>query len=284
MRVQVDPRLMEQCVKNLVFVGRAMHLNPELCFDAAEDAEGVEGEAVQSGDDDENLERAEEGQSGAGEEEEDGDEKETGISDGAAGDDAAKDSTISSSTTITSSVNNDSSSNNADPLRWVFNRMSNMVVHKGEARRRAVFSWFAAMAALHEPAVSTAHLRLMLLPLRRAVLDAEAGGVEPKAGVSMGGGVCSAGSGGSGKEQTSAELATEVWHGLARGSEGEGGPEGGGLVTKCCRECCDHGFRWVRRSFFVWGRAFFAGGVKKPTRDCLKNILFCCITRLHCFL
>ncbi|CAN0208182.1 unnamed protein product, partial [Hapterophycus canaliculatus] len=67
----------------------------------------------------------------------------------------------------------DAAASAPDPLRWVFNRMSHMVVHKGEARRRAVFSWFLAMVAVHEPAVSASHLKLMLLPLRRAVLDAE---------------------------------------------------------------------------------------------------------------
>ncbi|CBJ27115.1 hypothetical protein Esi_0055_0081 [Ectocarpus siliculosus] len=54
------------------------------------------------------------------------------------------------------------------------------VVYKGEARRQTVFSWFLSMVAVHDPAVSVAHLKLMLLPLRRAVLDAEAGGVEHK--------------------------------------------------------------------------------------------------------
>ena len=107
--------------------------------------------------------------------------------------------------------NNDNSRNKdesrADPLRWEFNRMSHMVVHKGEARRRAVFSWFLAMVAVHEPAVALSHIRLMLLPLRRAVLDAESGGVEPKERSSTGGGGSAADPE---KEQTSAELAIEV--------------------------------------------------------------------------
>lgn len=181
---QVDPKLMEQCVKNLVFIGRAMHLNPELCF--AETPSHIEEEAVGGDvleeDDEEGVEGAE--------------ISESEVSDGSADDAVGNES-------------GDGSRTKADPLTWVFKRMSNMVVHKGEARRRAVFSWFAAMVAVHKPAVSVPHLRVMLLPLRRAVLDAEAGGVEAKSGVSSGKGGASR-QGGAAKEQTSAELATEV--------------------------------------------------------------------------
>lgn len=173
---QVDPRLTEQCVKNLVFIGRAMHLNPELCY--AETPSHIEEERI-----------------GADISEEDG-RSESGGSDGNAEDTVGNES-------------GDGSKAKADPLTWIFKRMSNMVVHKGEARRRAVFSWFAAMVAVHKPAVSVPHLRVMLLPLRRAVLDAEAGGVEASSWVSSGKGGVSR-QGGSAKEQTSAELATEV--------------------------------------------------------------------------
>lgn len=198
-RTQVDPKLTEQCVKNLVFIGRAMHLNPDLCFteEGAEDNEQDEDEDQREIDHEENNEQKE--RSSESEDQSTGcskDSKDTSELDSSSGAGAVDDS-----------INNDS--NAKDPLRWVFNRMSHMVVHKGEARRRAVFSWFAAMSAVHEPAVAQAHLRLMLLPLRRAVLDAEAGGVKPTAGESAGGG-----SGGRAKEQTSAELATEVCVGI----------------------------------------------------------------------
>lgn len=188
----MDPKLTEQCVKNLVFVGRAMHLNPELCF--AEDTTEKE---------DEGNEEQEEDGAEVDEMEGEGEEGEEGDGDGVA---------AVALTGSTNSINKKTPAAPADPLRWVFNRMSHMVVHKGEARRRAVFSWFLAMSAIHEPAVSVAHLKLMLLPLRRAVLDAESGGVEHKA---RGSAVDGAGAGGAGraaaeKEQTSAELATEV--------------------------------------------------------------------------
>ena len=190
--IQVDPKLTEQCVKNLVFIGRAMHLNPDLCFaesPSRSDTEEDEGDSDIAGAVDE-LE--------GGVREEDGEEGVEGAEKTESSNDADR-------------GGNDRTMNAADPLTWVFNRMSHMVVHKGEARRRAVFSWFAAMIAVHESAVSVAHLRVILLPLRRAVLDAEAGGVEADAGVSSGTrGVGTSGQGGPGKEQTSAELATEV--------------------------------------------------------------------------
>lgn len=185
---KVDPKLTEQCVKNLVFIGRAMHLNPELCF--AEDADD------------------------AGEEEESASGTETPAMDEASDsegvDDDGGDAAAAAEAADASPAGGGKATmpGAADPLRWVFNRMSHMVVHKGEARRRAVFSWFLAMVAVHEPAVSVAHLKLMLLPLRRAVLDAEAGGVEHKAGGSHAGG--GGGGGTVEKEQTAAELATEV--------------------------------------------------------------------------
>lgn len=192
-RLKVDPKLTEQCVKNLVFIGRAMHLNPELCFaeDTADEEEEGEQDAAE-------LDETEEEDA---EEEDEGD----------VGGDAAVPPTDSTSTSSSTS-NKKTLAAPADPLRWVFNRMSHMVVHKGEARRRAVFSWFLAMAAIHEPVVSTTHLMLMLLPLRRAVLDAESGGVEHKAMGSTvdGGRAGGAGRGAAEKQQTSAELATEV--------------------------------------------------------------------------
>ncbi|CAN0258837.1 unnamed protein product [Ectocarpus sp. 8 AP-2014] len=56
---QVDPKLTEQCVKNLVFIGRAMHLNPELCFaeDACEEenASGTESPAMEEASDSEGV-------------------------------------------------------------------------------------------------------------------------------------------------------------------------------------------------------------------------------------
>lgn len=189
----MNPKLTEQCVKNLVFIGRAMHLNPELCF--AEDA----------GEEEEN---ASETESPAMDEASDSEGVDDDGGDAAAATDAAD-----SSDSSPAGGGKATAPGAADPLRWVFNRMSHMVVHKGEARRRAVFSWFLAMVAVHDPAVSVAHLKLMLLPLRRAVLDAEAGGVEHKAGGSHAGG---GGGGGSAaataaeKEQSAAELATEV--------------------------------------------------------------------------
>lgn len=197
----MDPKLTEQCVKNLVFIGRAMHLNPGLCF--AENT--AEVDAGDGGDDNAEVEEeGEEEDAAEVDEMEEEDEQKEG-DEGHVGGDAAVAPTGSSS-------NNKTLAACADPLRWVFNRMSHMVVHKGEARRRAVFSWFLAMAAIHEPVVSVAYLRLMLLPLRRAVLDAESGGVEHKAGGSTvdGGGAAGAGRGAVEKEQTSAELATEV--------------------------------------------------------------------------
>ena len=247
---QVDPKLTAQCVKNLVFVGRAMHLNPDLCFAEEEDEEEEEeeeteeaGEGGNSGDEEEPGEGAGggdgddagqgahmKGEDGEEEEEEEGRGVEIDADDREGGEDDASSmangasssgSSSSSSTKNNNSNNNNNSSNNnnnnntsrnknksrPDPLRWVFNRMSHMVVHKGEARRRAVFSWFLAMVAVHEPAVALSHMKLMLLPLRRAVLDAESGGVEPKERSSIGGGGSAAGPE---KEQTSAELAIEV--------------------------------------------------------------------------
>ncbi len=191
---------MEQCVKNLVFIGRSMHLNPELCF--AEDGKSAEMDAMSeekdlTGDASDADEIGDE----AGENQSEDEEGQNG--------DAAPTPGGSSSNSKTPIANTTTD----DPLRWVFNRMSHMVVHKGEARRRAVFSWFLAMAAVHEPAVSAAHLKLMLVPLRRAVLDAESGGVEHKAGGlgADGGGGAGAGRTAAAKqEQTSAELATEV--------------------------------------------------------------------------
>lgn len=202
---QVDPNLTEQCVKNLVFLGRAMHLNPDLCF--AEDTGAGEGsdsdsDAAADTDGDDEMENSDaekaaqerEGKGDATEISTDLDRVEKDVTDGG---------------TAAAKVLGEKQA--ADPLRWVFNRMAHMVVHKGEARRRAVFSWFGAMVAVHEPALFRPHLNLMLLPLRRAVLDAESGGVEPKARVSMVAGRNAAGlDGGPGKEQTSAELATEV--------------------------------------------------------------------------
>ncbi|CAN0442024.1 unnamed protein product, partial [Ectocarpus sp. 12 AP-2014] len=165
-RSQVDPKLTEQCVKNLVFVGRAMHLNPELCF--AEDAE----DAV------EQEENVSETESPAMDEASDSE----GVDDdgGEAAAAAAAAAAADSADSFPTGGGESTAPGAADPLTWVFNRMSHMVVHKGEARRRAVFSWFLAMVAVHEPAVAVAHLKLILLPLRRAVLDAEAGGVKHK--------------------------------------------------------------------------------------------------------
>lgn len=210
----MDPNLTEQCVKNLVFIGRAMHLNPDLCF--AEDVDEV-GEGL---DDNSNADEQWGNASAASEMGDEGDsEREEG--EGDEDGDASTGTATATATTGNSSSNRNSSSSKkasaapADPLRWVFSRMSHMVVHKGEARRRAVFSWFLAMAAVHEPAVSAAHLKLMLLPLRRAVLDAESGGVEHKVrgSAAVDGGGAAAGAvraGAAEKEQTSAELATEV--------------------------------------------------------------------------
>lgn len=207
-RSQVDPKLMDQCVKNLVFLGRAMHLNPELCFD-----DEIEGDEEEEPFDEPSRDLSH----GSGEEEEEEAEGDAGSDeerhrDGPSGetseDRSGKSSRTDDSSAAAPSSPATASASKADPLRWVFNRMSHMVVHKGEARRRAVFSWFGAMVSVHEPEVAAAHLRLMLLPLRRAVLDAEAGGVEPKPG----GNVHAGGEGGDdpAKEQTSAELATEV--------------------------------------------------------------------------
>lgn len=191
----MDPKLTEQCVKNLVFIGRAMHLNPELCF-AEADVEGG------SGDDRNEDDMVDSDEHGEDEEDEGGAVQSNGNPPGRKG--------RASEHTDDNKNHENTGAAHSDPLRWVFNRMSHMVVHKGEARRRAVFSWFAAMAAVHESAVSAAHLKLMLLPLRRAVLDAEAGGVEHTANISTNGGKGAAGAGGPEKEQTSSELATEV--------------------------------------------------------------------------
>ncbi|CAM9997363.1 unnamed protein product, partial [Laminaria digitata] len=182
---QVDPKLTEQCVKNLVFIGRAMHLNPHLCFAEEEEEAEEEGEGGGSGDE----ERGEEAGDGA-----DGDDDD----DGGNGDDGGGG---------VEGLGAQEGEEDVDPLRWVFNRMSHMVVHKGEARRKAVFSWFLAMVAVHEPAVALSHMKLMLLPLRRAVLDAESGGVEHKERSST---VAGGNAAGPEKDQTSAELATEV--------------------------------------------------------------------------
>lgn len=208
----MDPNLSQQCVKNLVFIGRAMHLNPELCF--AEDAAEVD-EGTDDGDYNSNTDERGENTT-ASEIDDDGDsEKEKGGVEDSLAEGDNDDDSAATATTGNSSSSKKASAAAADPLRWVFSRMSHMVVHKGEARRRAVFSWFLAMVAVHEPAVSVDHLKLMLLPLRRAVLDAESGGVEHKVrGSSAGdGGGAVAGAGraaGAEKEQTSAELATEV--------------------------------------------------------------------------
>lgn len=187
-----------------------MHLNPELCFadkDNSGDKETDNGAATDGAATVvEGQEEMDESRDDIGEEgEEDVSDEEEDKSNG--GDDvAARDDTSTSD-----SNGKENSIEDADPLKWVFNRMSHMVVHKGEARRRAVFGWFLAMAAVHEPAVSIAHLKIMLLPLRRAVLDAESGGVEPKSRVSTSGGGIAGEVGDAAKDLTSAELATEVW-------------------------------------------------------------------------
>ena len=208
-------------MKNLVFIGRAMHLNPDLCF--AKEEEEEEADEVEEGEGDSDGQEPE-WREGDGDEDSGGDgdgEKEEEEEEGMEVDDAERANGVSSSgsssnnnndnittaATATPKSQNKNSKADPDPLRWVFNRMSHMVVHKGEARRRAVFSWFLAMVAVHEPAVALTHMKLMLLPLRRAVLDAESGGVEHKARSSTGEGGSSAGPE---KELTSAELATEV--------------------------------------------------------------------------
>lgn len=183
-----------------------MHLNPQLCFAEEGDNDGSAGgdeSGKESGVADDVDSEAEESANGDDQQKEADDE-------GMDEYEAVESEGMDGGATESRSSNIKDDDNNADPLRWVFNRMSHMVVHKGEARRRAVFSWFGAMAAVHEPAVSAAHLKLMLLPLRRALLDAEAGGVEHKTRESVGVKGSASGPGGVGKEQTSAELATEV--------------------------------------------------------------------------
>ncbi|CAN0351255.1 unnamed protein product, partial [Discosporangium mesarthrocarpum] len=167
---QVDPALMDQSVKNLVFLGQAMHLNPDICFTEGGDMEDDEGK--------EDKERREETQS-----------KDDDSLDGAL-DNREEAITEANGNRSPCVESGGSVKGGADPLKWVFNRMAHMVVNKGEARRRAVFSWFFAIASVLEPKVSKTYLELMLLPLRRAVLDAEAGD--------------------NGGEQSSAELANEV--------------------------------------------------------------------------
>lgn len=209
----MDPELNDLCVKNLLFVGRAMHVNPELCF---------AGDLNDGSDDDDDVEGGSDaGEMGLDRADEDEDEDDPGAIAG-----REQNSEQQSK--------RPGSENPRDPLRWVFNRMANMVVHKGEARRCAVFTWFAAMASFCEPSLTVTYLRLMLLPLRRAVLDAEAGGAESKSKVM---GALSKGTARKivdavgprvpERSQTAAELANEVscwWCMMVIGSRYTGNP------------------------------------------------------------
>ena len=96
--------------------------------------------------------------------------------------------------------------------------MSFMARAKGDARRRAVFKWFAALASALPVDVVVRFLPHMLTPLRRCILDAEkrdtGGADEPTAtgaDVNMTNATAStAGSGDAGAIGPVADLATEV--------------------------------------------------------------------------
>lgn len=214
---QISPELGDLCVKNLFFIGRAMHLNPHLCFsigdgknqELAEEEAGGGTEAEDVEEEGEHQRDAEDEESCSGSDQEE-------LREGTAREAEQGDSGRATG----------KASSEKDPLRWLFSRMAHMVVHKGDERRCAVFTWFAAMADFHEPAFTAPYLRLMLLPLRRAVLDAEASGAKPKLPTSEARGKAAAGhaagNGVSNRERrAAAELAAEVggsrWKAQLRG-------------------------------------------------------------------
>eukprot|EP00953_Heterococcus_sp_UTEX-ZZ885_P013261 7578-Heterococcus_DN1.PRE.1 len=77
-------------------------------------------------------------------------------------------------TAVETAVGQEEPQQQRDPLVWIFHRMSFMGRAKGDARRRAVFKWFAAMGAALPVPVVTRFLPHMLTPLRRCALDAAA--------------------------------------------------------------------------------------------------------------
>lgn len=60
-----------------------------------------------------------------------------------------------------------------DPVLWLMNRLSNMAKDKGELRREAVFKCFAAFASSCDKQIVTPYLEQMLIPLHRALLEAQ---------------------------------------------------------------------------------------------------------------
>jgi hypothetical protein len=202
-RTGVDAQLLDQAVKNLVWVVRAMHANPELCYIAPAAAvteatiassetavvvarSGRKGSAKQQNGSTATAAAA--SANGGSAAADDDDSSDNGsVSDGAGsasdvdsdndqGDSPAGDAPTT--TTVdepTVAVEpQQQQQQQRDPLVWIFHRMSFMGRAKGDARRRAVFKWFAAMGAALPVPVVARFLPHMLTPLRRCALDAAA--------------------------------------------------------------------------------------------------------------
>jgi hypothetical protein len=201
-RTGVDAQLLDQAVKNLVWVVRAMHANPELCYiapaaaTASASADGSSGEravvvarsgrkaqskqqngtttaataastngcatANADGDSSDDSSDDSDGAESASDVDSDNEEGDTSV----AGE--------SPPTAVETAVGQEEPQQQRDPLVWIFHRMSFMGRAKGDARRRAVFKWFAAMGAALPVPVVTRFLPHMLTPLRRCALDAAA--------------------------------------------------------------------------------------------------------------
>jgi hypothetical protein len=218
-RTGVDAQLLDQAVKNLVWVVRAMHANPELCYiaPAATTATATAASAaaaaatVSSGASSGKraVVVARSGRNGQPKRQQNGTTATTTAASAAAstngsataiaadGDSSDEGSDDSDGAESASDVGSDNEEGDApdacesspatvekavgqeplqqrDPLVWIFHRMSFMGRAKGDARRRAVFKWFAAMGAALPVPVVARFLPHMLTPLRRCALDAAA--------------------------------------------------------------------------------------------------------------
>jgi hypothetical protein len=211
-RTGVDAQLLDQAVKNLVWVVRAMHANPELCYiapaAATASADGSSGERA--------VVVARSGRKGQAKQQQNGTAatttavitasangsttgSATAAADGDSSDDSSDDDNDDADSAsdvdtdneegdapatgespptaveaVEAAVGQEEPQQQRDPLVWIFHRMSFMGRAKGDARRRAVFKWFAAMGAALPVPVVARFLPHMLTPLRRCALDAAA--------------------------------------------------------------------------------------------------------------
>ena len=61
-----------------------------------------------------------------------------------------------------------------EPVTWLITRLSNIAKKRGFKRREAIFKCFAAFATLCDKSIINDHLELMLEPLNRVIMEAEA--------------------------------------------------------------------------------------------------------------